>query len=97
LRAGDGWYEELLGSLPEVFFEVRRVVITSDASVEDDTAHRFHLLNVVEGDGVEVAPLDGPAQVLTYAETLVIPAAVGPYHLRRLGTERVRVVKSLVR
>jgi len=97
LRAGDGWREEMVGSLPEMFFEVRRLVLSADRTVDDDTGGRFHVLNVVEGDGVEVQPVDGPEHRLGYAETLVVPAAVGPYRLRRIGDRRVRVVKSLVR
>lgn len=97
LRSGDGWREELLGSLPEMFFEVRRMVLDDGTAVDDDTAGCFHVLNVVEGDGVQVEPVDAPSQVLAFAETLLVPAAVGPYRLRRLGDERVRVVKALVR
>lgn len=97
LRAGVGWREELLGSLPEMFFEVRRVVLAEDVAVEDDTRGRFHVLNVVEGDGVQVEPVDGPHHMLAFAETLLVPAAVGPYRLRRLGNQPVRVVKALVR
>src|SRR4029077_17594889 len=48
LRAASGWREELLGSLPEMFFEVRRLVIDADCVAGDDTSARFHVLNVVE-------------------------------------------------
>ena len=97
LREGAGWREELLGSLPEMFFEVRRLVLDSDRPLTDDTAGRFHVLNVVEGDGVIVEPAGQADHRLAYAETLVVPAAVGAYRLRRLGADRVRLVKSLVR
>lgn len=97
LRGGEGWREELLGSLPEMFFEIRRLVLSSDRAVDDDTAGRFHVLNVVEGDGVVIEPVNGTTHVLAYAETLVVPAAVGAYRVRRIGPERVRLVKSLVR
>jgi hypothetical protein len=58
------------------------------------------VLNVVEGDGVTIEWGD-PGQDLqrlrlSYAETVVLPAAVGRYHLRRVGAGRVRVVKALV-
>jgi hypothetical protein len=33
---------------------------------------------------------------LSYAETMVIPAAVGDYTLRSLGASPVRLVKALV-
>jgi mannose-6-phosphate isomerase class I len=96
LRRGDGWHEELLGALPEMFFEVRRTSLGPGAVANDATDGRFHVLNVVEGEGVLVAPADGPAHSLVYAETLVVPAAVGPYTVRTLGPGPVRVVKALV-
>jgi hypothetical protein len=55
------------------------------------------VLNVVEGDGVLVEPAYGPAHSLVYAETRVVPASVGPYRLRPLGSGSVKVVKVLVR
>jgi len=97
LRQGDGWYEELMGALPDVFFEVRRIVLDPDASAEDDTAGRFHVLNVVEGEAVAIETTGDAPHRLNYAETLVVPAAVGRYWIRQLGGAPVRIVKSLVR
>lgn len=96
LRRGDGWEEELLGALSEMFFEVRRMVIAPGAVAQDATEGRFHVLNVVDGEGALVEPVNGPAHSLVYAETLVVPAAVGPYTLRPLGSGPVRIVKALV-
>jgi mannose-6-phosphate isomerase class I len=123
LRAGDGWREEVIGRLPEMFFEVRRLELEAGAIVEDTTAddstsddttpddatsddataahnaigHRFHVLNVVEGDGVLLSTQRGHRNVLAYAETLTVPASVGAYRVRALGTGPVRYVKALVR
>ena len=97
VRHGDGWREEVIGSLPEMFFDVRRIVLETEDPADDDTDGRFHVINVVEGDGVMVETADGHRHALAYAETLTIPAAVGPYTLHRLGTAPVRVVKALVR
>jgi len=97
LRQGAGWREEVIGSLPAMFFDVRRLVLESADAADDDTAGRFHVVNVVEGDGVLVETAAGHSHRLAYAETLTIPAAVGPYTLRRLGTAPVRIVKALVR
>ena len=97
LRPGDGWHEELLGALPEMFFEVRRIALGSGSVAHDATDGRFHVLNVVEGEGVLVEPTKGPAHSLVYAETLLVPAAVGHYTLRPLGPGGARVVKALVR
>jgi len=125
VRSGPGWREEQIGSLPEMFFDVHRVVLTGtadhpashapapgqpagddssgggetdDASVEapDDTGGSFVILSVVDGAGVELVTATG-SHFLVYAETLVVPAAVGPYRLRRLGDAPVRVVKAFVR
>ncbi len=96
LRQGPGWREEVLGALPEMFYEVRRLVLDDDESVSEDATNGFHVLNVVDGVGVEIA-WDGGRQVLARAETIVIPAAVGDYRLRRVGAGRVRMVKALVR
>jgi mannose-6-phosphate isomerase class I len=99
-EGGDAaWREELIGALPEMFFEVRRMALEAGAEAPDDTAGRFHVLNVVEGEGVLIEPHSAPdhAHLLHYAETLVVPAAVGGYTLRALGREPVRLVKSMVR
>jgi mannose-6-phosphate isomerase class I len=95
LREGPGWREELLGALPELFYEVRRFVL--DAQAEDNTDGRFHVLNVSAGDGVVIETVDGRHHDLAFAETLTVPAAVGAYRLRPLGNETVHVIKALVR
>lgn len=97
LREGDGWREERLGDRPEIFYEVRRIVLAGDKPAPDDTGDRFHVLNVVEGEGVLIRTASGHEHPLAFAETLVVPAATGPYTLHRLGGSDVRVVKSLVR
>ena len=96
LRDGEGWREEVLGALPEMFFEVRRLVLDGEALVSDDASDGFHVLNVVEGDGLRIEIPDGSVTTLSYAETLVVPSAVGAYRLSRVGGSRVRAVKALV-
>ncbi|MCX5112827.1 class I mannose-6-phosphate isomerase [Streptomyces sp. NBC_00378] len=97
LRSGDGWHEDVIGRLPEMFFEVRRIALAPDTVADDDTDHRFHVLNVVEGDGIVLETSSGHRHVLAYAETLTVPAAVGAYRVRALGGGPVRYVKALVR
>jgi mannose-6-phosphate isomerase class I len=96
IRSGASWREELLGALPEMFYEVRRLDIVGHDRVPDDTAGRFHVLNVVQGEGVEILTAHH-VHPLAYAETIVVPAAVGAYSLRRVGDGPTRVVKALVR
>jgi hypothetical protein len=73
------------------------VVVEGDRPAEDDTDGRFHILNVVEGYGVDITTAAGHQHALAYAETLVVPAAVGAYTLTKTGNAPVRLVKSLVR
>ena len=96
IRSGPHWREELLGALPEMFFEVRRIVIDSNETVTDNTAARFHVLNVVEGEGVEIETTDGLRQTFAYAETIIVPASVGSYKMTCVGQVQVRLVKALV-
>jgi mannose-6-phosphate isomerase class I len=97
VRSGEGWREDIIGQLPEMFFEVRRFDLAADAVVSDATDHRFHVLNVVSGEGLALETAGGHRYMLAYAETLTIPASVGAYHVRALGTEPVRYVKAFVR
>ncbi|MFE0821616.1 class I mannose-6-phosphate isomerase [Streptomyces sp. NPDC058794] len=96
LRAGEGWREEVLGALPEMFYAVHRLVVERGAGIPDDTEGRFHILNVAAGEGALIETLDGRTHSLAFAETITIPAAVGPYRVRALGDEEVQIVKALV-
>ena len=97
LRSGDGWHEDVIGRLPEMFFEVRRVELAAGSAADDATDGRFHILNVVEGDGILLETESGGRQELAYAETLTVPASVGGYRVLAIGTRPVRYVKALVR
>lgn len=94
LRGDDGGSEWELSGLPELFFSVHRHEI--ETVLSDDTAGRFHVLNVVAGGPVVVVHGDGE-HPLAYAETLLVPAAVGRYRIVNRGQRPARVVKAFVR
>ncbi|MGW6278623.1 class I mannose-6-phosphate isomerase [Kribbella sp. NPDC055071] len=96
IAGGDGWHEELIGALPEMFFEVRRLQVDPGATAEQDTEGRFHVLNVVDGERVILLTDNGDEHQLGYAETIVVPASVGRYTVRGLGDLPARVVKANV-
>ena len=52
MRGGPGWDELELGTLPDLFYGVHRLDFEED--VEDDTDGRFHVLNLVDGEAVEI-------------------------------------------
>ncbi|MFG1610784.1 class I mannose-6-phosphate isomerase [Actinoplanes sp. NPDC049265] len=92
---GDGWREDLIGALPELFFRVHRLELDAGATAGQETTDRFHVLNVVAGDGVAIRTRLGEHR-LSYAETLVVPAAVGRYTVTASGPSGARVVKAFV-
>ena len=94
VRQGPGWTELELGRLPGVFFAVHR--LDFDEAMEEDTAGRFHVLNLVAGAQIEIESGPGAVHRLAFAETIVIPASVGPYRLRRVSGGACKVVKAFV-
>jgi len=71
------------------------LVLETQGPVDGETDGRFHVLNVVAGEGVTIETTAGSHR-LNYAETIVLPAAVGTYTLRRLGNDGVQIIKALV-
>ncbi len=96
VTTGAGWHEDLIGALPEMFFQVHRIELTAGATAHQDTTDRFHVLNVVAGQAVRVRT-ERDEHLLSYAETMVIPASAGPYTVTALGSQPARVVKAFVR
>ena len=94
IRRGSGWVELELGRLSELFFSVNR--LDFEESVSEDTAGRFHVLNLVAGEKVEIEAASGVIHPLAYAETIVIPASVGQYRIRRVQGGACKVVKAFV-
>jgi mannose-6-phosphate isomerase class I len=97
LAEGRGWRRMLLTDSALMFHHVERIEMT--ASYADSTQFDgVHVLCVVEGQGVRVVrEADGTALELSYAETVIVPGACGPYRLEPLGNAEVKVVKSYVR
>ena len=94
VRDGDGYAEVVFPRHPELFFAVHRIDFAKP--VQERTGDRFHVLNLVEGDDVELRTEAGRRHRLSYAETVVVPAAVGPYKLVPLGPGLRRIVKAFV-
>jgi mannose-6-phosphate isomerase class I len=92
--------EERTGLHELEFIEVRRHWFSQQAV--HDTEGTVNVLNLVEGDEVEVVSPSGafePYQI-HYAETFIVPASVGPYIIRRTArsrSERFGTVKASIR
>ena len=99
VAAGDGWREERTGLHSLEFIETRRHWFT--APVNHHTQGNLNVLNLVEGDAAIVESPAGtfPPFTVHYAETFIVPAAVGPYTIRPAvaGPKPLATIKAYVR
>jgi mannose-6-phosphate isomerase class I len=85
LGSGDGWREERTGLNDLEFIETRRHWFTG--KVTHNTDGNVNVLNLVEGREAIVESPTGAFEpyVIHYAETFIVPAAVGEYTIRPHG------------
>ena len=85
IASGEGWREERTGLHELEFIETRRHWFTG--TVPHDTQGTVHVLNLVEGEEAIVESPTGTFEpfIVHYAETFIVPAAVGHYTLRPHG------------
>lgn len=97
---GDGWKEERTGLHKNEFIETRRHWFSTKVAHETDDS--VNVLNLVEGDEAIVESPDNAFEpfVVHYAETFIIPAAVGSYTIRPHGISEGKTcatIKAYVR
>jgi mannose-6-phosphate isomerase class I len=97
---GDGWREERTGLHKREFIETRRHWFTG--TVPHNTNDGVNVLNLVEGEEAIVESPDAAFEPFTvhYAETFIIPAAVGTYTIRPINASKDRehgTIKAYVR
>lgn len=97
---GDGWREERTGLHDREFIETRRHWFTKPVSF--DTRGSVQVMNLVEGREAIVESPTGAFEpyVVHYAETFIIPAAVGEYTIRPYGEsedQECATIKACVR
>lgn len=100
VSSGDGWREERTGLHQREFIETRRHWFTK--KVPHDTGGGVNVLNLVEGEEAMVESPTGAFEpfVVHYAETFIVPAAVGNYTIRPHGasvSKECATVKAFVR
>ncbi len=98
LPSGRGWSAERTGLHPAEPLETHRHWFTD--AVPHDTAGSVNVLNLVEGEQVTVEGSGFAPFVVHYAETFIVPAAVGCYSVRPSGPsegERCATIKAFVR
>ena len=97
---GDGWKEEKTGLYKSEFIETRRHWFTK--KVLHNTNQGVNVLNLIEG---REAIVESPSNafepfVVHYAETFIVPAAVGEYTIKPYGESKgcqCATIKAFVR
>jgi mannose-6-phosphate isomerase class I len=99
LGGGIGWREERTGLHCREFIETRRHWFTE--AVRHNTNGGVNVLNLVEGEAAVVESPHGAFEPFTvhYAETFIVPAAVGEYVVRPIGPAKkaLGTLKAFVR
>ncbi|WP_224997895.1 class I mannose-6-phosphate isomerase [Cesiribacter sp. SM1] len=100
LQEGEGWREERTGLNELEFIETRRHWFTG--KVPHHTRGIVNVLNLVEGrEAIVESPTGAFAPfIVHYAETFIVPAAVGAYTIRPYGEAegaRCATIKAYVR
>ena len=100
IAEGDGWKEERTGLHEREFIETRRHWFTGP--VKHSTNGGVNVLNLCEGrEAIVESPTRAfPPFVVHYAETFIVPAAVGDYIIRPHGEssgQRCATIKAYVR
>ncbi|VFS03039.1 Phosphomannose isomerase [Enterobacter cancerogenus] len=100
MEEGEGWREERTGLHEREFIETRRHWFSGP--VVHHTEGGVNVLNLVEGDEARVDSPSGAFEpfVVHYAETFIIPAAVGEYRITPWGKgsgQQLATVKAWVR
>jgi len=101
---GPGWREESTGLHESEFIETRRHWFTERVMHDTGGARNrcVHVLNLVAGGEAIVESPEGAFDpfIVHYAETFIVPAAVGPYTVRphdRGGGQQCATIKAYVR
>ena len=94
---GPGWKEIRTGLHPNEFIETRRFEFS--VPVCHENAGSVHVLNLVEGEEAVVESTDGRFAPFTvhYAETFIVPAAVGSYRICPPEGKTCAVLRASVR
>lgn len=100
ITEGKGWVEEKTGLHEREFIETRRHWFTE--KVHHHTRGGVNVLTLVEGDEIVVESPDRQFEplIIHYAETFIVPAAVGEYIIRPHGKaegKKCATMKAFIR
>ena len=96
-ESGDGFTAEKTGLHELEPIETVRYTVTDKVSL--DTGNGVNVLNLVEGDSALVESPTGSFEPFEvhYAETFIVPAAVGEYTVKPKGCDKIKLLRATVR
>jgi mannose-6-phosphate isomerase class I len=96
-ESGDGWQEFIIGEHDLLYFSLRRIEFLKQ--VRQDTAGKFHVLCLVDGEMVKVISMNDESCCYTmrYLDIVVVPASVGAYRIENLGNQPAAIHKTLLK
>jgi len=94
LAESDGCKEFTVGDHDLLYFHLGRIEIETESI--QDTAGRFNVLVLVDGEKAIVESLDDPSASYTmnYLDMVVVPANLGRYRIRNLGNHPICMHKT---
>ncbi len=97
VRSGDDWAEYIVGEHDLLYFSLRRFEFEN--TIEDNTDGKFHVLTLIDGEKTVIQSLDNPELCYTqnYLDMVVIPANVGRYVVKNMGTQPVCIHKTMLK
>lgn len=95
LTEGEGWKELVLMDVPYTFYCIHRVDFEQECGWDTDGVG--YMVNLVEGDEVDVITEEGVSVPLAYLESMVIPASTGKVRFVNRGHGICRLMKVFVR
>ena len=97
IREGDGWKEEIIGEHDLIYFSLHR--LSFEHAVPDNTAGKFHVLVLVEGEEVLVCSQSDPTRCYhqKFMDMVVVPASMGEYRIINLGKTPCRLTKTFLK
>jgi len=100
IAEGEGWREEKTGLHEREFIETRRHWFSQEVNIS--MQHSVYVVCVVEGDEITIESPTNSFEpfVVHYAETFIVPAAVGAYKMKPTGKSvgsTVATITSFVR
>lgn len=93
-QKGEDWRIVNLPTHKEHQYSIHRLEF--EKSIHVNTENKFHVLNLVEGESVFINSNNRKIK-LHYAETIIIPAAVGEYVIENCANSSAKVVKAFMK